>query len=108
MKRIQMLIWLEMAYYEKARSVHIILRLDKFLQLSLKFDTWYNYDITFYICQPINDSKILLAIDSWNSGANCSMKVFAKGMSLIFLLRRENVNLIQYNIETTHAIQING
>jgi hypothetical protein len=30
---------LEMAYYEKARSVDITLRLDKFLQLSLKFDT---------------------------------------------------------------------
>ena len=65
---------------------------------------WHN----FLQWQPINDSNILFAIDSWNSGANCSMKVFAKGMNLIFLLRRENVNLIQYNIETTHAIQING
>ena len=58
-----------------------------------------------------SDNRLLLlfARDLWNSGIiNFSMEIFANSRNLISLLRRDNVNLIQYNVETTRAIQINS
>ena len=56
------------------------------------------------------DNRLFLfARDLWNNGIiNFSMEIFTNSRNLISHLRRDNVNLIQYNVETTHAIQINS
>jgi hypothetical protein len=50
----------------------------------------------------------LIARNSWNSGDNFSMEIFANSMKLTFMLRRNNINMIQYNVETIHAVQLNS